>query len=215
MRNHAANNRLGKSVNSRIFEQARQYAEHRLERDLSPNLLYHGIAHTRGEVVPAAEELARMEGVEGEALYLLLTAAWFHDIGHVEQSRYHELISARIAGEVLPGFGYTERQVETVRWAILATALPQSPRNLLEQILVDADLDVLGRESFMQRNHDLRRELASLGEEFTDEQWYTRQLNFVERHTYFTSAARSLRDPQKLLNIAELKNMLQELGSHS
>jgi uncharacterized protein len=117
-------------MDAQRFEQAKQYVLHRLERELSPNLLYHGIRHTRDDVVPAAERLANMEGIHGEALFLLLTAAWFHDVGFDEQPRYHELIGARIAMQVLPGFGYTDEQVEIVRWAIMATALPQSPQNL-------------------------------------------------------------------------------------
>ena len=151
-----------------------------------------------------------MEGIQGESLYLLLTAAWFHDIGYVEHATHHELIGARIAVQVLPSFGYSESEVEIVRWAILATALPQSPTSLLEEILADADLDVLGREDFMQRNGDLRCELALLGKEFTDEEWYTRQLKFVEEHKYFTASARSSRNTQKSLNIAKLKNRLKE-----
>jgi hypothetical protein len=50
-----------------------------------------------------------------------------------------------------------------------------------------------------------------LGKEFTDEQWYTRQLKFVEEHKYFTASARSSRNTQKSLNIAELKITLKEL----
>jgi uncharacterized protein len=192
------------------FELARKYAENRLEAELSPHLLYHGIIHTREEVVPAAETFANMEGVSGESFHLLVTAAWFHDLGFVEQALYHELISARIAVQVLPSFGYTEDQFEIVRWAILATALPQAPTSLLEEIMTDADLDVLGRRDFMQRNGDLRRELAYLGKEFTDEQWYSGQLKFLEEHKYFTASARSLRDTQKLRNIEELRNRLEE-----
>lgn len=200
-------------MNSQIFEQARGYAEHRLGQELSANLVYHGIEHTRKEVVPAAQRLAVMEDIGSESLYLLLTAAWFHDLGFVEQPLYHELISARIAVEVLPSFGYTEDEVEIVRWAILATALPQAPTSLLEEILADADLDVLGRMDFMQRNGDLRRELAFLGKEFTDEEWYMGQLKFLEDHKYFTAAARSIRDIQKALNIAELRKALEEVAS--
>ena len=193
------------------FERARKYAEHRLERELSPKLLYHGIVHTREEVVPAVETLAKMEDIPGESLHLLLTAAWFHDIGFAKQADKHEAIGAQIAEEVLPSFGYTEDQVEIIRKAILASTLPQSPRNLLEEILVDADLDVLGRGDFMQRNEDLRRELAYLGKEFTDEEWYAGQLKFVEGHRYFTPSARALRDTQKYLNISKLRNKLAEL----
>jgi predicted metal-dependent HD superfamily phosphohydrolase len=198
-------------VTSQIFEKARQYAESRLERELSPNLLYHGVIHTRDEVVPAAQTLAGMEGLQGESLLLLLTAAWFHDIGHIEASANHELIGARIAADVLPAFGYTQDQVEIVRGAILSTKLPQSPSGLLEEILADADLDVLGRENFMQRNRDLRLELAFLGTEFTDEQWYSEQLKFLERHKYFTTSARALSDAQKQLNVAVLRNKLERL----
>lgn len=202
-------------MHSRNFEQARQYAKNRLEQELSPKLLYHGIAHTREEVVPAAETLAGMEGIKGKSLNLLRTAAWFHDLGFVEDAVHHELISARIAAEVLPSFGYRKDDIEVVRWAILATALPQQPRNHLEEILTDADLYVLGSKNFMQRNRDLRRELANLDKEFTDEQWYTGQLKFVEGHTYFTASARSLQDSQKLLNIIELRGVLEELRSRS
>ena len=193
------------------FQQAKQYALHRLELELSPNLLYHGITHTRDDVVPAVERLAGMEGIQGDSLILLLTAAWFHDLGFVEQPQYHELISARIAVQVLPGFGYTNEQVEIVRWAILATILPQDPQNLLEQILTDADLDILGRDDFMLSNGGLRRELAFFGREFTDREWYSRQLKFLESHTYFTTSARALRDAGKLKSIYQLKDKLKEI----
>jgi len=195
------------------FQHAKQYALHRLELELSPNLLYHGITHTRDDVVPAVERLAGMEGIQGDSLILLLTAAWFHDVGFVEQPQYHELISARIAVQVLPGFGYTSEQVEIVRWAILATILPQDPQNLFEQILTDADLDILGRDDFMPRNGELRHELASFGREYSDREWYSRQLKFLESHTYFTASARTLRDPEKLKNIRELRDKLEKSNS--
>ena len=198
-------------MNPEIFERARQYAETRLERELSPDLVYHGIVHTREEVVPAAERLANLEGIQGEARKLLLTAAWFHDLGFIKQAINHEFISAQFAKEVLPSFEYSEEQIAIIRGAILATALPQSPRSLLEEILTDADLDTLGRENFMQRNRDLRQELVSLGKEFTDEEWYAGQLKFLESHRYFTASARALRDPQKLRNMNELRKILELL----
>ena len=198
-------------MNPQIFAQARDYALDRLERELPPELLYHGVGHTRDEVAPAVELLAGMEGFQGEALYLLLTAAWFHDLGHVEQSLEHERIGAEIAEQVLPSFGYAEDQVEIIRGAILATTLPQSPRTPLEKILADADLDVLGRENFMQRNQDLRQELSFLGKDFSDEQWYSSQLKFMEEHKYFTASARAIRDRQKALNVRDLKIVLGEL----
>jgi uncharacterized protein len=195
------------------FDLAKRYALYRLEQELPSHLLYHGITHTRDDVVPAVEMLADMEGLQADTRSLLLTAAWFHDLGYVEQARHHELISARIAVQILPGFGYSDEQVEIVRWAILATALPQSPQNLLEKILTDADLDVLGRDDFMRSNDNLRRELAFFGQDFTNFEWYTRQLKFLKAHAYFTDSARALRDAGQLENIRILKEKLDVLNS--
>lgn len=200
-------------MDSQNFQDAIEYAQQRLERELSPTLVYHGIAHTRDEVVPAVETLAGMEGISGKSLHLLLTAAWFHDLGYVENAVHHELIGARMAVEVLPSLGYSHADVEVVRWAILATALPQSPSSLLEQILTDADLNVLGQTDFMKRNDDLRRELAFFGKEFSDEQWYSQQLKFIQEHQYFTASAHALRDVQKSININELKKVLEGLNA--
>ena len=44
--------------------------------------MYHSVAHTK-DVVKAATRIAKAEGVEGDELTLLLTAAWFHDSGYI------------------------------------------------------------------------------------------------------------------------------------
>ena len=126
------------------FEAARQYALDRLQRELSLLVTYHSLAHTVDEVAPAADHLAALEGVTGEDLLLLRTAALYHDVGFVEQHHDHEAGSARIAAAVLPGFGYAPAQIQAIVGMILATQLPQTPHTLLEQIMADADLDILG-----------------------------------------------------------------------
>ena len=171
-------------------------------------LYYHGLIHTTDDVVPAAEKFAEGEGVTGESLDLLLTAAWFHDLGFIEVRAGHEVIGARIASEVLPGFGYTEEQIQIIKGIIMATVVPQSPLTILEQIMADADLDVLGRDDFMLRNGNLRREFAFFGQEFTDTQWFSGQLKFVKTHTYFTASARALRDAGQVKNVAIMKKKL-------
>lgn len=190
------------------FEQAMRYALARMERELPPQRIYHNVAHTRDEVAPAAEHLATLEGIEGEALLLVRTAAWFHDIGFVVNGFDHESIGAWIAGEALPAFGYGPEQIATVQGMIQATRLPQSPSDLLEQILADADLDLLGCEEFIPRNEDLRTEMATYGQAMSDEEWYTSQIEFLQSHRYFTSAANALRTDGKARNIEWLNDQL-------
>ncbi len=190
------------------FVGARAYALARLERELSPVLCYHSVAHTRDDVVVAAERLAAQEGVDGEALLLLRTAAYFHDLGFVEQREQHEAIGVRVAAEALPQFGYRPDQIALIASMIMATHLPQTPHTPLERILADADLDVCGRDDFLTLNSCLRTELAAAGSSASDREWYSGQISFLRAHHYWTAAARASRDQVKQANIAALERLL-------
>jgi len=195
-------------MNPPDFEQAKHYALERLARELPPSLFYHSVIHTRDEVVPAVEQLAAVEGITGEALLLLQTAAYFHDIGFIECYTGHEAAGVRIAAAALPRFGYAPAHLAVIGEIILTTRLPQSPRTRLEEIMADADLDLLGREAFWTRNYDLRAELAALGRQTTDDAWLRGQLKFIQSHRYFTAAARALRDAGKQKNAQALRTRL-------
>ncbi len=194
------------------FPGARQYALDRLATELSPNLVYHCLAHTRDEVVPALERLAELEGVTGEPLLLLRTAGYFHDIGFVERYLDNEVVAVRIAEQALPRFSYTPDQIKTITGIILVTRLPQTPHNHLEEIMADADLDGLGREDFIEREQALRAEWATLGRIYTEEEWYRDQVRFLQSHRYFTKSARRLRDPGKKRNIDCVIQILTSLS---
>src|SRR6185436_4792355 len=192
------------------LESAKQYALDRLGRELSPALHYHSLAHTRDEVVGAAARLAKEEGVTGEPLTLLLTAAYFHDIGFIYLRDGHEQAGARIAAEALPHFGYSPNDIAAINRMIMATALPQTPVNLVEAILADADLDLLGRDIYWQRHRDLRAEWAAFGQVESDYGWYRIQLAFQSGHQYFTATARRLRGPTKQTIIERLRTLNAE-----
>ena len=187
---------------------ASSYALDRLARELPPTLRYHSIEHTRDHVLPALEYLATTIGITGEDLLLLRTAAYYHDLGFVEVYDNHEAASARLASAVLPQFGYSARQIGMIVAMIMATQMPQSPTTLLEQILADADLDVLGRDDFLPLCRCLQDELRHTGAAMTDAAWYRQQLTLLQGHQYWTPVARSLRDEQKQRNITLLHRMI-------
>ena len=195
-------------VKTADFDKARDYVLSRLEQELSHSLTYHSLKHTQEEVVPAVEMLATLEEVGQEGRLLLLTAAYFHDLGYIRQRQDHESISIQLAEQNLPIFGYSDSRIAIIRGIIRATRLPQSPTNLLERIMSDADQDYLGHESFWKRNDNFRHELENFGSSFTDEEWYSHQLQFMQSHRYFTKSARVLRDTQKQQNIQEMKQLL-------
>jgi len=195
------------------FAGAIEHALLRLERELAPELVYHSVYHTRDDVLPAVEWLAALEHISDEQLALLRTAAAFHDIGFIEQAREHEKIGVRIAGETLPRFGFTVAQIRQIGRMIRATQLSQTPETVLEQILVDADLDVFGRDDFMRRNADLRAELAARGQLATDAEWLGSQMDFLSTHHYFTAAAQRTRTAMKQRNLEMLAERLKETAA--
>jgi len=199
------------------FETTKQHILWKLGKELAPNLFYHGVHHTRDDVLPAAERLAKQEGIGGEDYQLLQTAALFHDAGYIKQYQKNESMGVKIALDNLPYLGYSMGQIERVGEIIMATQLQMvdgkfiqvpDPDDLLQKIMCDADLDSLGREDFFVTSENLRRELREYDMPKSLREWYEDQLNFLENHSYFTSAANSLRKEGKRNNIKELKDVL-------
>lgn len=192
-------------MNQPDFTAARRFAIYHLKNHLAPAITYHSPVHTLQEVIPAVDRMILAEGVAGADDQLLLrTAALFHDLGYISTHHEHEMISAQIAANELPGHGYSARQVEAVQAMIMATRLPQSPQGLLQEILADADLDVLGSAVFFERNVDLRQEIDFFHGAVNDQIWYTSQIKFLQDHRYFTRSTRELREPGKQKNLQEL-----------
>jgi uncharacterized protein len=195
-------------MNQPDFERAKQYVLGRLEKELPPDLYYHGIHHTRDDVLPAVERLARLEKLPAEETLLLRTAALYHDTGYMEDYYNNEEIGLRIAHETLPYFGYQPADIEVVGQIIMVTRLPQCPQNLMEQIICDADMDSLGRKDFFITSHRLRLELTIYDVPVSLRDWYPRQLEFLEAHRYWTAGAHHLRETGKQNNVNEIKQLL-------
>jgi len=164
------------------YDGAIAYAIARLRQELPAHLTYHNLWHTQAGVIPAARRLARLSQISPDDVRLLEVAAAFHDVGTIHRLQGHEIISARITAQQLPQFGFSNTQIEAIMGMIMATRLPQSPRTLLEEILADADLDVLGRPDYFERNQALRQERAAMGSVQSERDWFKDQLVFYRHH---------------------------------
>lgn len=191
------------------FRKSEQRILKLLTDNLPEGLYYHGIHHTL-DVTQAVERIAKLEGVDGEDLFLLKTAALFHDAGFIHEYNKNEHLGVTMAKEILPNYGYTEKQLKTIEGLILATEIPQTPHNLLEMIMCDADLDYLGREDFYEISDSLKNELIKFGKISGNRQWDQMQISFLEKHHYFTKSSIETRQPEKLKRIEEIKARLIE-----
>jgi HD superfamily phosphodiesterase len=179
----------------------------KLKKQLPEFLSYHSVGHVR-DVYDSCKKIAAKEGVTGEELDLLLTAALFHDAGFTVQANGHEEISCEIARQLLPGFGYSSPQIEQISGMIMATKIPQTPHTKLEEIIADADLDYLGRDDFYTIGETLFQELRHYGILSTAEEWNKMQVRFLENHHYFTDTAIQTRKATKERHLAEVKAKL-------
>jgi hypothetical protein len=190
------------------YMKAERHIMHILETELDANLHYHSINHTK-DVTTAVERLALMEGITDEDLFILKSAATYHDAGFVEQYDKNEEIGMRMAREILPKYGYSQEQIDMIDGLIKATEIPQSPKTLLQEIMCDADLDYLGRDDFHDIASLLRRELREHGKIDSDRLWDEIQVKFLTAHTYFTKSAIDTRQAKKMKHLEEIKEKLK------
>ena len=197
--------RLHASIYSKInYYKMEKFIIGKLQKELPDDLLYHGLSHTL-DVRNAAETNGISEGISGDELILLKTAALFHDSGFIKTYLKNEPVAAEFAKEFLPLFGYSESQIQIISDMIMATQIPQSPKTLLEEILCDADLDYLGRGDFYEIADTLKEELLIKGQIKNDLEWDKMQIKFLEKHSYFTKTAMNLRSEEKEKRLEEIK----------
>lgn len=113
-----------------------------------------------------------------------------------------------MAEEMMTRAGFPNKDIWIVKRLILATKIPQSPKNHLEKVICDADLDYLGRDDFKEISDKLYKELKVTSPDFSKEEWNKKQIAFLQSHTYHTAFARRNRQPKKEERIRELKRLI-------
>jgi HD superfamily phosphodiesterase len=187
------------------YRAAKQFVLAKLREELSPKLTYHGLRHTM-DVLKMATAICASEGIRGRTLKLVKTAAVFHDAGFVKDKHAgHEHEGCLLAQAYLPDFGYSNDDIEKICGMIMATKIPQSPQNLLEQILCDADLDYLGRTDFVKIGNALFEELKAYHIMNDEKAWNRLQVSFLSAHKFHTQTNKTLREPVKQRYLENLK----------
>ena len=186
------------------FDDLENFILRKLETELMEGLFYHNKEHTQ-DVLTQIEIIARGENVSSEDLLILKTAALLHDVGFIVEYENHEDNSVSFAREVLPTYYYEGYQIEQVVELINVTRVGSQPRNYLEKIMKDADLDYLGRADFISISDNLYKELNLYNGKMSLEEWNKLQYEFISGHTYYTSTARKLRQVNKERQLQKLK----------
>lgn len=197
-------------MNQNVIKKSDEYIKKVLSDRCPTYYKYHNYYHIQ-KVVEAAIQISDHENVSDEEKEIIILACLFHDIGYIDLCEGHEEISCSYAKEFLTKENYPENKIQQINSCILATKIPQQPKNKLEMIVCDADLHHLGSEDFLEVGNNLRTEIEfSHKKHFTDSDWLELTIRFNKNHSYFTDYARKIYGVRKKLNVRELEKMFEQ-----
>jgi HD superfamily phosphodiesterase len=186
------------------LESVKQYVLNYFGEHHDKDLVYHDLQHTK-DVVANATRIANHYQLNDKDFFVVVAAAWLHDIGYFIDKLNHEEAGATVAGDLLKRFNVDAALIEQVKSCITATKLPQQPAGLLQEIVCDADLFHLGTEQFSDRNKLLRKEIAHIKHiDLDKKQWRQKNIEMLQSHKYFTDYARVLLNNQYQKNLDKL-----------
>ncbi len=193
-----------------LLNDVREYVSKYTRDHFSEKISYHNLGHVR-EVVEAAEKIGRATGLSDDELETVLIAAWFHDIGYYRGQEGHEKKSVEIAEKFLKDHQYPPEKIRQVISCIMATKIPQSPHNKLDEILCDADLYNLGSSRFIEKSDELWEETKTGENEISFYEWLKNSRDFLRDHHYHTSFAKKYLEPVKAVNLRQLEERIVKM----
>ncbi|EEI91031.1 HD domain protein [Sphingobacterium spiritivorum ATCC 33300] len=196
-----------------ILQKVQAYVSDFIKQHKIAELCFHNDSHT-SEVVSAATEIAHHYALNKEDLFIVLCAAYFHDLGYFHGgAKQHESRGAQLARTFLEEQSIDKHIQDQVVGCIMATRMPQQPTNLLEQILCDADLFHLGGENFETRNKLMRKEAETVGgKKIGKEEWRKQTIALMQQHHYHTDYAREKLNREKDKNLKILLDKEKKEG---
>ena len=190
------------------YEQLYSFVISELENKLAKNLTYHNVSHTKN-VIDNAIFIGEKEQISAHELTLLKSAALLHDVGFLENHLNHESLGCDFAKKHLPDFEYSAQEIDAICKMIMATKLPQTPKNRLSEILCDADLFYIGNNEYEIYADKLFSEFKHNEILITQEIWHKRQIDFLNSHHFFTKTAAEEREAKKQENKNYLEHNLK------
>lgn len=196
-------------IDSQIVKQVKDYVVKVLNQQLPEDITYHSINHTM-DVVASVNEIAAKQGMDEVSVEILNIAAWFHDIGYIKGYDNHEVKSAEIAKDYLSKMGCPQDVIEKVVGCIMATQMPQSPKNDLEQVLCDGDLMHLADDNYFQKADLLHKEIEKTRLcKIPENEWLEMNQEFLNNHCFFTDYAKSNYESAVKENLRKVRERLK------
>ena len=192
-----------------IYKKVESFVKELYEKNQTGNLLFHTLQHTEN-VVEHVKEIAAQYQLDEKQQFILYTAAWFHDTGHLfTEPALHEIRSVELMKDFLAKYVTDEDLTKQIGDAILSTKMPRHPQGMMQEIICDADTYHLGTKEFKTTNKLLKKEYTLRNVPEPSGGWNRNALTFLESHQYYTAYCRQLLDQGKQKNINRLRKKLK------
>ncbi|MDF2514940.1 MAG: hypothetical protein K0R59_236 [Sphingobacterium sp.] len=170
------------------------------------DLCFHNMEHIT-QMLDAVAQMAVYYKLSAQDNFIVQSAVYFHDLGYYNgPADGHESRGAVLAVDFLRAKKIDQDMLNRIQQCILATQLPQSPHNLFEQIVCDADFFHLGTDMFKERDRLMCTEIAqSRGIPIEKEDWRKSTINLMQIHRYHTAYAQCVLNDKKQENLTLLK----------
>ncbi|MEP6583794.1 MAG: Pycsar system effector family protein [Ginsengibacter sp.] len=188
----------------KLYKKIEDYVTGLFEKMQAPELVFHNLEHTQN-VVKHTQEIAGHYKLTEDEMLVLFTSAWFHDTGHLFTDPVkHEGMSCEVMRKFMKDQVADEKIIQQVEECIMATKFPRNPKNLLQQIICDADTYNLGTKEFKNTNK-LAFEERSLRTGNNDHGKFDKEtIDMLEKHQFYTNYAKELLSERKEKNIKKL-----------
>lgn len=196
------NNYVPEKLSERIFRD--------LSEKLNSNYFYHNLSHTK-RVINSALKIGRNYHLNNENLTILLTASLMHDYGFIKSHIDHEEIGVKLSSKILLDYDYSEKKIQLINKLILVTKPLAVPKDNLESIMRDSDLEYIGSKDFESISEKLKEEWMKFSIVKSDEEFYKKQLEFLSNHKFCTDFMKKNGNINKEKNIIYAKKKLEEL----
>jgi len=200
---------------NKLYKKIEEHVTGLFDQMSDPVLIFHTFEHTEN-VVKRTKEIAGHYHVTEDEMLILFAAAWFHDTGHLfTDPSKHEEMSCEIMRRFMAGKVDDEKIIDEIEACILATKFPRVPKNLLQQIICDADTYHFGTKDFKNTNKQAFKE-HSLRTGDTDRSKFNEEtIEMLETHQFYTNYAKQLLNERKTKNMKKLQKKIAEPGQET
>lgn len=187
------------------------YVSDILDHQLSKNCVFHSKEHTF-DVLKNVELIGNYSKLTEDEMNILRISALLHDVGYIRTYKGHEMESALIAQNFLLHENIDESVIQKITAAILATKVPQNPKDKLSEILCDADLMHLTYENYFDNIEFMRLEWDFMGiAKMNENEFNLNSVKFFNSHRYHTEYGKKILAPKKAKILQEIQAKLLQV----